>query len=100
MTEQEVYVRRIMFEKLEEMAEIRFEDCANDEYPEICSTMNEIAKTLLNSCKRPQGLIFIPKIKKARKRKWQKKSNSRNQLRQEIRLNSLQKRTLRRSTTH
>lgn len=47
MTEQEIYVRRIMLEKLEEMAEIKFEDCANGEYPEICSAMNDIAKTLL-----------------------------------------------------
>lgn len=47
MTEQEVYIRRIMLEKLEEMAEIKFEECANGEYLEICSTMNAIAKTLL-----------------------------------------------------
>lgn len=48
MTEQEIYVRRIMLEKLEEMSEIKFDDCANfNEYPAICKTMNEIAKTIL-----------------------------------------------------
>ena len=47
MTEQEIYVRRIMLEKLEEMSEIKFDDCANNEYPEICKAMTEIAKTIL-----------------------------------------------------
>ena len=47
MTEQEIYVRRIMLEKLKEMSEIKFDDCANNEYPEICKAMNEIAKTIL-----------------------------------------------------
>jgi len=41
-------IRQILFEKLKEMSEIKFEDCANSEYPEVCSSMNEIAKTLLN----------------------------------------------------
>lgn len=40
-------IKQIMFDKLKEMAEIKFEDCANGEYPEICSVMNDIAKTLL-----------------------------------------------------
>lgn len=49
MTEQEIYIRRIMLEKLEEMAEIGFEDCMDGcDYANICSTMNEIAKTLLD----------------------------------------------------
>ncbi len=43
-------VGRIMLEKLEEMAEIRLEDCTDGcDYANICSIMNEIAKTLLNS---------------------------------------------------
>lgn len=46
MTEQEVYIRRILIEKLEEMAKIKPDDFIN--YPKICSIMNEIAKTLLN----------------------------------------------------
>lgn len=44
----EMEVRQIMFEKLQEMAEIEFGDCANDEYPVLCSAMNEIARTLLD----------------------------------------------------
>ncbi|MDE6102683.1 MAG: hypothetical protein K2F73_06890 [Ruminococcus sp.] len=44
----EANVRRILIEKLEEMSEIEFDDCANDEYATICSVMNDIAKTLLN----------------------------------------------------
>lgn len=40
-------IRQIMLDKLKEMAEIEFEDCANGEYPAICSIMNDIAKTLL-----------------------------------------------------
>lgn len=49
MTEQEVYIRRILIEKLEEMAEIEFGDCMDGcDYVNICSTMNEIAKTLLD----------------------------------------------------
>lgn len=47
MTEQEIYVKRIMLEKLEEMSEIKFDDCADNEYHEICKAMNEIAKTIL-----------------------------------------------------
>lgn len=46
MTEQEVYVRRILIEKLEEMAGIKPDDCFD--YPKACSVMNDIAKTLLN----------------------------------------------------
>ncbi len=34
-------------EKLEEMSEIKFEDCVDGEYPILCSAMNEIARTLL-----------------------------------------------------
>lgn len=49
MTEQEVYTKRILLEKLEEMSEIKFEDCANNEYPEICKAMSEIAKTILGT---------------------------------------------------
>lgn len=41
-------IRQIMLDKLKEMSEIEFEDCANGEYPEICSVMNDIAKTLLD----------------------------------------------------
>jgi len=41
-------IRQILFEKLKEMSEIKFEDCLDGEYPEICSSMNEIVKTLLN----------------------------------------------------
>lgn len=40
-------IRQILLEKLEEMLEVGFEDCADGEYPEICSVMNDIAKTLL-----------------------------------------------------
>ncbi len=40
--------RQILLEKLKEMSKIEFEGCANGEYPEICSTMNEIVKTLLD----------------------------------------------------
>ncbi|MDE5884413.1 MAG: hypothetical protein K2H29_04970 [Oscillospiraceae bacterium] len=40
-------IRKILISKLEEMAKIKFEDCANKEYPEICNVMNQIAKTLL-----------------------------------------------------
>ena len=47
MSEFESNIRKILILKLEEMAKIKFEDCANDEYPEICKVMNEIAKTLL-----------------------------------------------------
>lgn len=48
MTEFESNIRRILILKLEEMAEIRFDNCANGEYPEICNAMNDIARTLLN----------------------------------------------------
>jgi len=41
-------VRQIMLEKLKEMSEVEFEDCANGEYLEICSVMNDIAGTLLD----------------------------------------------------
>lgn len=47
MTEQEIYVKRIMLEKLEKMSKIKFADFANYEYHEICKAMNEIAKTIL-----------------------------------------------------
>lgn len=47
MEDLEMKIRQIMLDKLKEMAEIKFEDCANGEYPEICSVMNDIAKTLL-----------------------------------------------------
>ena len=42
-------VKQIMLDKLKEMSEIKFEDCANNEYPEICKAMNEIADTLIKS---------------------------------------------------
>ena len=46
----EMEVRQILLEKLKEMAEIKFDNCVEDnEYPLICNVMNEIAKTLLNS---------------------------------------------------
>lgn len=49
MTEQEVYVRRIMIEKLEEMAEFKLDDFYEvNDYVSVCSVMNEIAKTLLD----------------------------------------------------
>lgn len=41
-------IRQIMLDKLKEMAEIKFDDCAKGEYPEICSAMNDIAKTMLD----------------------------------------------------
>ncbi|MDE5946328.1 MAG: hypothetical protein K2G63_03330 [Oscillospiraceae bacterium] len=46
--EREATVKRILFDKLKDMAEVKFDDCANNEYPEICNIMNEIAKTLLD----------------------------------------------------
>ena len=53
MTEQEVYTKRILLEKLEEMSEIKFEDCAyncgNNEYAVTCSAMGEIAKIILDA---------------------------------------------------
>ena len=48
MTEQEVYIRRILIEKLEEMAEIKPDDCCEiSDYASVCSVMNDIAKTLI-----------------------------------------------------
>lgn len=44
--EREGELKNILFDKLKEMSEIKFEDCANNEYPEICKAMNEIAKTV------------------------------------------------------
>lgn len=41
-------IRRILFDRLKEMSKIGFEDCAKGEYPEICSAMNDIARTLLD----------------------------------------------------
>ena len=43
----EAETKRILFDKLKEMSGIKFEDCANNEYPEICKAMNEIAKIIL-----------------------------------------------------
>lgn len=40
-------IQKILFDKLEEMAEIYFYDCANGEYPQICEAMNNIANTLI-----------------------------------------------------
>lgn len=40
-------VKQIMLDKLKEIAEIKTDNFIN--YLEICSVMNEIAKTLLNS---------------------------------------------------
>ena len=40
-------IQKILFDKLEEMAEIDFYDCANGEYPQICEAMNNIANTLI-----------------------------------------------------
>lgn len=40
-------VKQIMLDKLKEIAEIKPDDFIS--YPEICSVMNDIAKTLLNS---------------------------------------------------
>lgn len=39
-------LKQILLDKLKEMSEIKFEDCANNEYPEICRAMNEIAETI------------------------------------------------------
>lgn len=39
-------LKQILLDKLKEMSEIKFEDCANNEYPEICRVMNEIAETI------------------------------------------------------
>ena len=41
-------VKQILLAKLKEMSKISFKDCVDNEYPEICNAMNEIAKTLLN----------------------------------------------------
>lgn len=41
-------VKQMLFEKLKEMAEIKFEDCTNLEYPQLCSAMNDIAKTFID----------------------------------------------------
>lgn len=43
----ETETKRILFDKLEEMAKIQLNDCDYNEYPEICKAMNEIAKTIL-----------------------------------------------------
>ena len=44
--------KRILFDKLKEMSEIKFEDCAyncgNNEYAITCSAMGEIAKIILD----------------------------------------------------
>lgn len=40
-------IQEILFDKLKEMAEIDFNDCVNDEYPQICEAMNNIANTLI-----------------------------------------------------
>lgn len=40
-------IQKILFDKLKEMAEIDFNDCVNDEYPQICKAMNNIANTLI-----------------------------------------------------
>ena len=40
-------IQEILFDKLKEMAEIGFNDCVNDEYPQICEAMNNIANTLI-----------------------------------------------------
>ena len=47
MKDFETEIRQIMLDKLKEMSEIEFEDCAEGEYAGICSVMNEIAGTLL-----------------------------------------------------
>lgn len=48
MTE-ENKIRQIMFDKLKEMAEIKPKTCMEDcDYINLCSAMNEIAKTLLD----------------------------------------------------
>lgn len=46
MTEQEVYVKKILIEKLEEMAKVKPDDFID--YPKVCSVMNDIANTLLD----------------------------------------------------
>ena len=43
----EIETKKILFTKLKEMSEIKFDDCADNEYHEICKAMNEIAKTIL-----------------------------------------------------
>ncbi|MCM1508522.1 MAG: hypothetical protein NC177_15535 [Ruminococcus flavefaciens] len=48
MENSENEIMQIMLDKLKEISEIKFEDCANGEYSEICSVMNDIAKTLLD----------------------------------------------------
>ncbi|MDE7098792.1 MAG: hypothetical protein K2O60_06565 [Ruminococcus sp.] len=46
---EEKKIRQIMLDKLKEMSEIEFEDCSDPcDYTNICSVMNEIAKTLLD----------------------------------------------------
>lgn len=40
-------IQEILFDKLKEMAEIDFNDCVSDEYPQICEAMNNIANTLI-----------------------------------------------------
>ena len=48
----EAETKRILFDKLKEMSEIKFEDCAyncgNNEYAITCSAMGEIAKIILD----------------------------------------------------
>lgn len=49
MSEFEANIRKILIFKLEEMAEIKFEDCMDSrDYSNICNAMNDIARTLLN----------------------------------------------------
>ena len=48
MNDFENEVRQIMLDKLKEMSEIEFSDCMDScDYSNICSVMNDIAKTLL-----------------------------------------------------
>ena len=50
MKNSENEVKQILLAKLKEMSKISFNYCGTcEEYTIICSTMNEIAKTLLNS---------------------------------------------------
>ena len=48
----EIETKKILFTKLKEMSEIKFEDCAyncgNNEYAVTCSAMGEIAKIILD----------------------------------------------------
>lgn len=40
-------IRQILFDKLKEMAEIKFGTCTDSDYARICVVMNDIARTLL-----------------------------------------------------